>query len=445
MKTTTGESMMSIIMSDLKRCNELVIEIKDFRNDLKNIQTFVEKWDVFNKNYKIRSESMRLLRYNFDGFKRNIIECEEKISEAWTHIQEINTKSLQRMDNDELLAVKKELKSRIKYLESIKKDCFSFMDYEDRKNIIFKLISGYLYLCIESRDKKSGEELNLFTYPYCDEERLDFINLLKRINGLLTNPDHQRDFSIMASRDEYRVLLNKGDIANIKTADDYLNAEEDIMQILKSIIDGYKNNSSHEKNKLSTFFELITNTQKKESINIMINIKRLISIFQSEDNKTIKGLLDRCILENYNIEEELGRFGIIYLEENLWDLVNKRDELIISILKEIDQYFTQNIEIDETKIDELLTLQNMIITILRRLYLGREEYVQMLLRNESTPLSLKMKELLKDLGIDEVNATKENIQAYFDNLVTKYVDEEIDKINKKNEEKTKNQKKAKVS
>lgn len=175
----------------------------------------------------------------------------------------------------------------------------------------------------------------------------------------------------------------------------------------------------------------------------MINIKRLISIFQSEDNKTIKGLLDRCILENYNIEEELGRFGIIYLEENLWDLVNKRDELIITILKEIDQYFTQNIEIDETKIDELLTLQNMIITILRRLYLGREEYVQMLLRNESTPLSLKMKELLKDLGIDEANATKENIQAYFDNLVTKYVDEEIDKINKKNEEKTKNQKKLK--
>lgn len=137
------------------------------------------------------------------------------------------------------------------------------MNYEDRKNVLFKLISGYLYLCIESRDKKYGEELNLFTYPYRDEERLDFINLLKRINGLLTNPDHQRDFLIMASRDEYRVLLNKGDIANIKTVDDYLNAEKDIMQILKSIIDGYKNDSSHEKNKLSTFFELITNTRKK--------------------------------------------------------------------------------------------------------------------------------------------------------------------------------------
>lgn len=263
MKTTTGESMMSIIMSDLKKCNELVMEIKDFRNDLKNIQTFVEKWDEFRKNYKIRSESMRLLRYNFDSFKRSITECDEKISDAWTHIQDINTKSLLRMDNAGLVAVKKELKSRIKYLEAVKKGCFSFMNYEDRKNVLFKLISGYLYLCIESRDKKYGEELNLFTYPYRDEERLDFINLLKRINGLLTNPDHQRDFLIMASRDEYRVLLNKGDIANIKTVDDYLNAEKDIMQILKSIIDGYKNDSSHEKNKLSTFFELITNTRKK--------------------------------------------------------------------------------------------------------------------------------------------------------------------------------------
>lgn len=445
MKTITGESMMSIIMSDLKRCNELIIEIKDFRNDLKNIQTFLEKWDEFNKNYKIRSESMRLLRYNFDGFKRSIIECEEKISEAWTHIQEINTKSLQRMDNAELLAVKKELKSRIKYLESIKKDCFSFMNYEDRKNILFKLISGYLYLCIESRDKKYGEELNLSTYPYRDKERLDFINLLKRINGLLTNPDHQRDFSIMSSRDEYQRLLNKGDIAEPKTATIYLNAEKDIMQILKSIIDGYKKDSSSEKNKLSTFFDRITNNRQKESMTIMINIKKLISIFQNGDNKTIKDLLDRCILENYNIEEELGRFGIIYLEENLWNLVNKRDELIITILKEIDKYFTQNIEVDEEKFDELLTLQNMIITILRRLSLGREEYVQMLIRNESTPLSLKMKELLRELGIDEENATKENIQAYFDNLVTKYVDEEIDKINKKNEEKVKNQKIVKVS
>lgn len=265
---------------------------------------------------------------------------------------------------------------------------------------------------------------------------------LIKISRLLTNPN-ELDFKILEARAEKQRIQSYGDIATAKTANYYLEYEEELKDKINILTCDYYNTLaeiSNEKKRVTSPFINIWNKSKikkgtstKDGLSYLLNLRNVG--YNLEDERSLKAFLKRCVLEKYDLDCELDGFNIVSLISPTNKLVMRRDELIYQVLKKLEAFYLEEQENNvEKALNELLDVQTSIVSILRKLTFCREEHLREQIRFCSMPLSLETTKMLEFLEMDENKATKEAVLAYFNNVVNNYVVYEHRRLNESKKE-----------
>lgn len=427
----------------------------DYKNLIEKIHSFSvmskacigisTKLDTLIREYGLYENDYRVLNYNFGGFISNLVEINKNAEEFLVTANELNSQDIHNSRTSDNLSYENVLPSRIKEALRVSEKIDWFLRDSKMEYITTRVLCWYIdvLVVLKGNFNKADTINRAFSFRFTDDKASSVVDL-RNLCFILSDSNCLEDFKIVEAQKRREKITSFGNIATPEHALDYYISEGNIKDRLDYLIASYYNYLDKKNNPSKCIFKKHTNPENIEEI--VFGLKKCLEdLVNISEGKLANTLLRECLEYPYDLDDEMSEYGVIGASKKINSLVVNRYDALNKIISGIECLSLEgelpNIEDD---INVLLESQNMIVEILKTLFLGRSEVKSILDCYSVRTLSSETCELLKEAGINVSDATMEHVRRYvgclLQSLVLEGYNKLMDTIKKEEEEKRESEK-----